>query len=62
MQQQQRRRGLLLLWGLPGCWLAWAAPLGRQTSLANLLHELASNEECKQSCCCRACWNGLQPC
>ena len=29
---------------------------------ANLLHELASNEECKQTCCCRACWNGLQPC
>ena len=43
--------------GLAGRGQAWAALLGRQTR-ANQ-HELASNhEECTQTCCGRACWNG----
>ena len=33
-----------------------AAPRGRHTR-ANP-HDPASNEECTQTCCCRACWNG----
>ena len=34
---------------------SWAAPRGRHT-LANQ-HELASNEECTRTYCCRACCN-----
>ena len=34
-----------------------AARWGGQVGLVNQ-HELASNKECIQTCCCRACWNG----
>ena len=59
----RRRRGLLLLRGMPGggpvgraSGPARAAPRGRHTR-ANP-HELAINEECTRTCSCGACWNG----